>query len=406
MRLQSVLRPRRLASVWSVICLILAIVGLSLVSEPSKATAGASRALRRRISHLLLLVVALPLVASADVGHAARKEFNVDIIAINLAGRQTNLTRNPAWDSAPAVSRDGRIVFLSTRGGTPDLYVMDGHGGSVRRLTNSAVDHSGVAWGEDLEFSQASWSPRGVEIAFDGKYGAVGPPCEQHCSSWDVFVIRSDGGGLKQIALGARAPAWSANGRRLAFESDIDAYFDSGSVTIASLDGSGSARMKAINHSDVGPVWSPTGGELAFEGSSTGGSPSWIYVVRADGSRRRRLAVGHNPSWSPDGRRLAFIADYKLITIERNGNGKRRLSRKGEFVIGAAWSPKGGTLAYVAGMKADRYGGLPRDLRVETASADGKRVHVLARESPSSLIWGGPVWTPNGKRILVSVEAH
>jgi Tol biopolymer transport system component len=117
-------------------------------AEPSRATASASLALRRRMSHLLLLVVALPLVASADVGHAARKEFNVDIIAVNLAGRQTNLTRNPAWDSAPAVSRDGRIVFLSTRGGTPDLYVTDSDGGDVRRLTNSAVDHSGVAWGE------------------------------------------------------------------------------------------------------------------------------------------------------------------------------------------------------------------------------------------------------------------
>jgi Tol biopolymer transport system component len=73
---------------------------------------------------------------------------------------------------------------------------------------------------------------------------------------------------------------------------------------------------------------------------------------------------------------------------------------------GAAWSPKGGTLGFVAGTTADRYGGLPRNLRVETVSADGKRVDVLARETAGSLIWGGPVWTRDGKRILVAVEAH
>jgi hypothetical protein len=44
--------------------------------------------------------------------------------------------------------------------------------------------------------------------------------------------------------------------------------------------------------------------------------------------------------------------------------------------------------------------------RVETVSSDGKQVHVLARERPATLIWGNPVWTADGKRILVAIEAH
>lgn len=356
---------------------------------------------------LLLLAVVLPLMVAADLGGAASKQFNIDIVAIDLTGRQMNLTQDPAVDVAPAVARDGRIVFLSTRGGTADLYVMDGHGGNVRRLTTASVDHSGVAWSEALDISQASWSPRGERIAFDGQYWSAGPNCEQHCVGWHVLVVGSDGSGLRQIARGARAPAWSPNGRLLAFESGIDAYFEAGSVTIMRLDGSSSVEVQAINHdSDIGPVWSPSGSEVAFQARPTEASKGWIYLVRADGRRKRRLAVGHHPAWSPDGRRLAFIDDYKLMTIERDGKGERRLSRKGEFVIGVAWSPQGGTLGYVAGTKAPRYGGLPASLRVETVSANGKRVKVLLREPPASLIWGSPLWTPDGKRMLIAVEPH
>jgi Tol biopolymer transport system component len=274
-----------------------------------------------------------------------------DIVAIDLSGHQTNLTHNPAPDLDPAVARDGRIVFLSAPGGNPDLYVMDGDGRHVRRLTNSAVDNSGIAAADDLEFSQAAWSPRRDKIAFDGKYLAGPPDCEQHCASWHVMVIGADGSGLNPI-------------------------------------------------SDVGPVWSPSGREVAFQ------AQGWIYRVRADGRLKRRLAAGQDPTWSPDGRRLAFIDDHKLFTVSRNGEGKRRVSRRGESVVGAAWSPNGRTIACVAGTATGSSGGYPRNLRVEALRADGKRTHVLARESGSSLIWGSPVWTRDGKRILVAVEAH
>src|SRR5437667_12050855 len=89
----------------------------------------------RRMYRLLILAVALPFLGNADLGRAAGKQFDVEIVAIDLAGRQTNLTQNPAWDSAPAVSRDGRIVFLSTRDGEAELYVMGGDGRNVRKLT-------------------------------------------------------------------------------------------------------------------------------------------------------------------------------------------------------------------------------------------------------------------------------
>ena len=66
------------------------------------------------------------------------------------------------------------------------------------------------------------------------------------CVNWDVFVVGSGGSGLTRIALDARGPAWSPDGRRLAYESGIVRQdFVAGGVTITRLDGSGSAHVKA-----------------------------------------------------------------------------------------------------------------------------------------------------------------
>lgn len=270
---------------------------------------------------LLLVLALLPLLGTADIGESATKQYNIDIVAVDRAGRQTNLTHDPAVDIAPAVARDGRIVFVSTRGGpsSADLYVMDGNGRNVRRLTNGAADQSGVVWDEVPEWSQASWSPHGANIAFDGQYGAGGPDCLRLCVDWDVRIIGANGSGLKKIALAARAPEWSTKDR-LANESDVDRELSAGSLTITRLDGSGSVQVKAFNRdSSVGPVWSPSGAELAFQAQRTDGARNWIYVVRADGTHKRCLAAGHDPTWSPDGRRPAFIENCKLITIDRDG---------------------------------------------------------------------------------------
>ena len=63
---------------------------------------GVRDALGERMSRLLLFGVVLCLVVAAGVGHASSKEFNNEIVATDLAGRQTNLTHDSAIDTGPA----------------------------------------------------------------------------------------------------------------------------------------------------------------------------------------------------------------------------------------------------------------------------------------------------------------
>ena len=204
-----------------------------------------------------------------------------------------------------------------------------------------------------------------------------------------VLVVESNGGGLKEIARNSRAPAWSPGGRRVAFMSDMDPEELARTVTIAGADGSRPAEVEALN-GDIGPVWSPAGGEIAFQAHRTEALDLWINLVRPDGTSRRWLAPGRNPTWSPDGRRLAFIDNSnRLITMTRTANESGVSRGSASPVVAAAWSPKGDTLAFPSG-RPNPYGGRPRDLRLETVRANGTRLLVLARESGSSLLSGRP----------------
>jgi TolB protein len=76
-----------------------------------------------------------------------------------------------------------------------------------------------------------------------------------------------------------------------------------------------------------------------------------LYVARADGSRVRRLtrtpAVEQSPTWSPDGKRIAFArianenAGYDIYTIRPDGNSLRRLTRQSahEWSYQPSWGP-------------------------------------------------------------------
>ncbi len=99
------------------------------------------------------------------------------------------------------------------------------------------------------------------------------------------------------------------------------------------------------------PAWSPDGRKLAFVSRRDGNSE--IYVINADGSGQENLtrqpASDSHPSWSPDGRKLAFVSrrdgNSEIYVMNADGSGLRNVTRTPSNDLDPAWSPDGRAIA-------------------------------------------------------------
>jgi Tol biopolymer transport system component len=223
-----------------------------------------------------------------------------DIYVINSSGTgATRLTTDPAFDGEPAWSSTGQIAFSSQRhSNDTELYVMSENGTSLVRLTTSAgLDDS------------PSWSPDGQKIAFRSLRDV----------NSEIYVVNANGTGLTRLtnnAVGDFQPAWSSTGQ-IAFVSDRDN--PKGEIYVMNADGSNLVRLTSNDSTETSPAWSPDGSMIAFsrEVECYYGCAQDIFVMNADGSNARRLATGWvtyayhtDPSWSHNGRSIAFTQQY------------------------------------------------------------------------------------------------
>jgi D-alanyl-D-alanine carboxypeptidase len=230
---------------------------------------------------------------------------NAEVFLMNADGsEQRNLTRNAAPDDAPVWSPDGkRIAFTRERGENNEVYVMNADGTGQRNLTrNAARDEDPV------------WSPDGRRIAFARKvaWGAGGVG-----GQFEIFVMHADGSGQRRLTRdpsGDSHPAWSPDGRKIVFERRGGSggggksrdWYD---VYVVNADGSRQptgltkeARPRPNRAARAAlPAWSPDGRMIAFLSSSDGNYD--VYVMNADGSGQtnvtRSKADEGSLAWSP-----------------------------------------------------------------------------------------------------------
>jgi len=196
-----------------------------------------------------------------------------------------------------------------------------------------------------------------------------------------------------------QSPAWSPDGRRIAFVSRRDGK----ALYVMNADGSGLRIVARVNQL-AAPAWSPDGRRIAFQGGRDRQSLT-LYVVNADGSGQRTLARrGNAPAWSPDGRRIAFVITGKLYVVNADGSGHRTLTpRIGDGAAASlAWSPDGRKLLVLL-----EHGSAPLCAicdRVYVLNADGSGLRDLTRKlgmsrGPGAGPASDPVWSPDGRKI-------
>ncbi len=224
------------------------------------------------------------------------RDGNAEIYMMNVDGTgQMNLTSNLAEDKFPTWSPDGRqIAFTSDRDGNREIYVVNTDGSNLRRLTNDKA----------VDFVPA-WSPNGREIAFlstrNYKLSAYTPT--------DIFVVNADGGGLTNLSgkLGRFifSLAWSPNGHRIALEcgdpNDRGICVMDVQEHPQGIEGEKLIRLTSGRASDDNPTWSPDGLKIAFESYRDGNGE--IYVMNSDGSGQINLTNNPSddgfPAWQP-----------------------------------------------------------------------------------------------------------
>jgi Tol biopolymer transport system component len=151
------------------------------------------------------------------------------------------------------------------------------------------------------------------------------------------------------------------------------------------------------------PSWSPDGRWLAFESDSA--SFRDIYRVQADGSGLLRLTSNpqgnFEPAVSPDGRWIAFVSsrdgDSEVYVMPAAGGEARRLTAFHREDWSPQWSPDGRWIAFLSNREGVD--------RVYVVAADGTGLRALGvAGADTAQSEADPAWSPDGRRIALTVR--
>jgi hypothetical protein len=197
-------------------------------------------------------------------------------------------------DYNPSVAPDGtKLVFVSDRDGTPQLYIMNANGSSFPQRLNM----------DGCLTQVPTWSPDGRTLYWEqqcsgGKYAIMKGDLQyiEDGTSW-VSATLTNIRALTDQNADNRFSRVSPDGKKVAFTSYRDGNAE---IYLMNADGSGVTRLTNSAGEDEAAAWSSNGSQLAFASNRDGDYN--IYVMNADGSGQSQLTNGPAqdrwPAWA------------------------------------------------------------------------------------------------------------